>query len=206
MWTERIAGLFASEKFMPHGMCFLWDPALVWLHAISDFLIGTAYFSIPIALAVFAIRRRDLAYRWVVGLFTLFIVACGATHFFGIWTLWNPDYGIEGMLKAATAVTSLATAVLLWPILPKALALPSPSMLEHTNAELMGEIAARRAAEERLQTLNHELEERVAARTMKTRTPSLRPRCGGARGSKGNWSSNAIAPRSRTRANRNSWR
>ena len=82
---------------MPHGMCFRWEPALLWLHAASDFLIGAAYFSIPIALARFAIRRKDLQYRWMVGLFMLFIVACGTTHFFNIWVIWTPDYALQGM-------------------------------------------------------------------------------------------------------------
>lgn len=165
MFSDRIAGFFTSEDFMPHGMCFMWEPALVWLHVVSDFLTGAAYFSIPVALAVFAIRRNDLQYRWMVGLFMLFIVACGTTHFFGIWVIWNPDYGIQGVLKATTAAASVATAIVLWPILPKLLALPSPSMLSETNAELRAEVERRREAEARLQGLNAELERRVAART-----------------------------------------
>jgi signal transduction histidine kinase len=165
MLPDRLAGVFASEEFMPHGMCFLWEPALLWLHVVSDFLTGAAYFSIPIALALFAIRRKDLQYRWMVGLFTLFIVACGTTHFFGVWVIWNPDYGVEGVLKATTALASVATAVVLWPILPKLLDLPSPSMLAQTNAELRAEVERRRGAETRLQGLNAELERRVAERT-----------------------------------------
>jgi signal transduction histidine kinase len=165
MFSDRIAGFFTSEEYMPHGMCFLWEPALLWLHVVSDFLIGAAYFSIPVALAVFAVRRTDLQYRWMVGLFMLFIVACGATHFFGIWVIWNPDYAIEGLLKATTALASVATAIVLWPILPKLLALPSPSMLAATNAELRAEVDRRREAETRLQGLNAELERRVAERT-----------------------------------------
>jgi signal transduction histidine kinase len=165
MFSERISGFFASEEFMPHGMCFLWEPALLWLHALSDTLTGLAYFSIPVALAVFALRRTDMRYRWMVGLFMLFIVACGTTHLFGVWVLWNPDYGVEGVLKATTALASVATAIVLWPLLPKLLALPSPSMLASSNEELLAEIERRRAAESRLQGLNAELEQRVAKRT-----------------------------------------
>lgn len=117
----------------------------------SDFLTGVAYFSIPVALAVFAVRRTDLQYRWMVGLFMLFIVACGTTHFFGVWVIWNPDYGIQGMLNATTALASVATPIMLWPILPKLLALPSPNILSETNAELRAEVDRRRDAEARLQ-------------------------------------------------------
>ena len=176
MFSDRIAGFFASEEFMPHGMCFMWEPALVWLHVVSDFLTGAAYFSIPVALAVFAVRRTDLQYRWMVGLFMLFIVACGTTHFFSIWVIWNPDYGIQGILKATTALASVATAIVLWPILPKLLALPSPNMLSATNAELRAEVDRRREAETRLQGLNVELERRVAERTaeLEARNAELR--------------------------------
>jgi hypothetical protein len=154
---EGIFAYFRSEQFMPHGMCFLWDPVLLWLHVASDALIGAAYFSIPVAVAVFAIRRRDLAYRWMLGLFTVFILACGTTHFFGIWVLWNPDYAVEGLLKATTALASVATAVALWPVLPQALAVPGPRDLERRNRALQEEIAGRRAAEARLQSLNKAL-------------------------------------------------
>ena len=45
-----------------------------------------------------------------------------------IITLWVPVYGVEGLIKALTAVASILTAVVLWPLLPKILALPSPGM------------------------------------------------------------------------------
>ena len=41
--------LFSSD-FMPHGVCFLWNPGIVWLDAISDGLIALSYFVIPLAL------------------------------------------------------------------------------------------------------------------------------------------------------------
>jgi len=124
------------HAFMPHGMCYLWDPAILWTHVVSDALIGLSYFSIPAALAIFASRRPDLAYRPIIWLFTAFIVLCGLTHLFSIHTVWTPDYPAEGVLKAATALVSVATAVTLWPLLPRALALPSNAQLEARNAAL----------------------------------------------------------------------
>jgi two-component system NtrC family sensor kinase len=32
--------LFGSGDFMPHRYCSLWNPGLVWLHAISNVLIA----------------------------------------------------------------------------------------------------------------------------------------------------------------------
>ena len=79
-------------------------------------------------------------------MFVAFILLCGVTHFMMIWTLWNPDYGIEALIKAATAIVSLVTAVALWPLLPKAIALPSTATLQAHIAERDTALADLRAA------------------------------------------------------------
>lgn len=126
----------------PPGVCMLLEPDLAWLHLLSDIGTGLAYFSIPAALVVFALRRRDLAYPWIFGLFALFIIACGATHFAHAWAMFYPDPLLEGLIKAFCAAVSIATAITLWPLLPRLLALPSP-------AALAREVEERRLAERR---------------------------------------------------------
>ncbi len=69
-------------------------------------------------------------------LFGTFIVSCGTTHLMDVWTLWHPSYWLSGLIKVITACISLYTAVALVPIIPKALALPSPAQLEAANREL----------------------------------------------------------------------
>jgi diguanylate cyclase (GGDEF)-like protein len=112
--------------FLPHGYCFLWQPGLLWLHVISDGLIALAYFSIPIALVVLMSKRRDLPFHWVVGMFGAFIICCGTTHVLEIVNVWIPVYWIAGAVKAATAVVSIATGLLLIPALPRLIRLPNP--------------------------------------------------------------------------------
>jgi signal transduction histidine kinase len=138
------------SHFTPHGFCLAWDPGLIWLQAASDVLIALAYFSIPAALVVFLRRRRDLAFKPVFGLFALFIMACGTTHVMGALTLWVPAYWIDGTIKGITAILSIITAVILWPLLPRALALPSPALLREANAALAREIEERDAVAKRL--------------------------------------------------------
>ena len=62
--------------FLPHGVCYTWNRDLMWLHVISDSLIGVAYFSIPFALAYFVRKRRDrlcgIRRRALFGEFTKF--------------------------------------------------------------------------------------------------------------------------------------
>src|SRR5258708_12813090 len=120
--------------FSPHGICLLWEPELIWLHVASDTVIAAAYFSIPVALSIFVSKRRDVDFGWIFWAFAIFIMACGFTHVLAIVTLWVPVYGIEGIIKALTAAESVVTAPMLWPLLPKLLALPSPSQLRRAEA------------------------------------------------------------------------
>lgn len=131
---------FSTESFLPHGQCLLWDSGLLWLHVVSDAVITFSYLCISVALIYLVQKRKDLAFPWIFGLFGSFIFLCGATHAFGIWILWAPVYWIEGEVKLLTAVVSLATTVLLIPLIPKALALPTPAQLELANRALREEI------------------------------------------------------------------
>jgi PAS domain S-box-containing protein len=147
MVMDFLRQLFGSGDFMPHGYCYLWNPGLVWLHVISDALIALAYFTIPLTLIWFVRKRRDLPFSWIFVLFGIFIVACGATHLMEIWNLWHASYWLAGVVKAVTAAASVGTAILLVPLVPKALELPSPAQWIHANAALQKEVHERRELE-----------------------------------------------------------
>src|SRR5437899_1907459 len=135
-----LSQIFGETGLTPHGFCLLWQPALIWLHVVSDTIIGISYYAIPLALAYFVWKRADIAFGWIFWMFAAFILACGTTHFFEVWTLWHPDYGIQGLLKVVTAAASLSTAIVLWPLVPRLLELPSPAQLRRANEELRTQI------------------------------------------------------------------
>ena len=143
--------LWDSGNLSPHGICLLWRPELIWTHVSADALIGIAYYSIPIALAYFVSHRSDIQFGWVFWAFAAFILACGTTHFFSIWTLWIPSYGTEAMVKVICAAVSVVTAVSLWPLLPRALAIPSIEELRRVNERLTQQVNERNAAVAALQ-------------------------------------------------------
>lgn len=147
---ESLLDAFGNDQFMPHGHCYFWKPGLLWLYVLSDAGIALAYFSIPLALYTFLLKRQDLAFNWMFGLFATFIFACGLTHVIGIWTIWQPVYWFDASVRAVTAVVSLVTAALLWPLIPKALALPSPTQYAAANAALREEVAQRTRSTEEL--------------------------------------------------------
>jgi signal transduction histidine kinase len=147
--------LVDPSRLTAHGFCLSWEPGLIWLHAVSDVAIGLAYFTIPLALAVFLYRRPDLVFRPVFILFAAFIVLCGAGHWLNLLTLWVPVYGLEGLVKAATASISTLTAVALWVLMPKALLLPSPAQLREVSETL----SEREQQTRELSRLNADLEQ-----------------------------------------------
>jgi signal transduction histidine kinase/CheY-like chemotaxis protein len=162
--SEFFQKLF-SKEFMPHGMCYLWDPAVLWLSVISDSLISAAYYAIPFVLFTFVRKRRDVEFKGIFVAFGVFILACGTTHLMGAVTVWDPIYRFEAVIKAITAVASVATFAMLVPLVPTLISLPSPAQMARTNLALSREIAERRTAEEEVRRVNEDLEERVAKRT-----------------------------------------
>jgi signal transduction histidine kinase len=146
----------AHSRFMPHGMCYLWRPDVLWMHVISDSLIGLAYFAIPPALLVLVVRarrevpegaedmKRRLPHEWMFLAFGLFIIACGVTHFMAVWNVWNAHYWAAGGVKVVTAIASVAVAATLPPLIPRALQLVRDARegavrqtrLEQANQEL----------------------------------------------------------------------
>ena len=156
-----LTDLFARNGFLPHGYCFTWTPGLLWSMVGADAVIALAYFSIPLAIARFVRGRgaaqHDLAHGGVAWLFGAFILACGLTHVMDIWTVWFPDYGLQVLSKVLTAGVSIATALALWPLIPRVLKLPTVKQLQAAVAALEREVGRRRSAEQHLQEVEQTL-------------------------------------------------
>lgn len=150
---ELIKSILSPSPYIPHGHCYLWQAPLVWLHIVSDALVGISYFSIPAMLLYFVRKRSDIPFSKVFILFGAFIVLCGTGHFLDIWTLWHPDYWISGIERAMTALVSCYTALQLVELLPQFLKLQTPEQLASINRELEKQIAERQRTEETLQMI-----------------------------------------------------
>ena len=154
-----LSAWLSSNGLMPHGFCYQWKPALIWLHSASDALIALAYFSIPIALIRLVRKRRDIPFSWMFVCFGVFIAACGATHLMEVWTLWIPSYWFSGGVKVITALASIPTAVSLVRLVPQALSLPSPEEMRAANEELIRQDAVLKKSEERFRQMAENIQE-----------------------------------------------
>lgn len=157
-----IQRLFDASGFMPRWQCGDWSPELGWLHIVSDSLIFVAYACIPLWLMVFVFKRRDIALKGVVWLFVAFILSCGLTHLLDASMFYYPAYRLLGIMKAITALVSLATVVALFRVMPTALALPGIAEA-HKMAQL--EIERCKKAEDELVRTRDVLESRGAMLT-----------------------------------------
>ncbi|MGA9898396.1 MAG: PAS domain S-box protein [Terriglobales bacterium] len=113
-----------ASNFLPHLYCYLGKPGLLWAHVIADSLIGLSYLTISGTLAYLVYKgHRDIPFHWMFLAFGAFIVVCGGTHFMEVVTVWVPVYVLSASLKAATALISMVTAVMLPFTVPQILSL-----------------------------------------------------------------------------------
>lgn len=140
-------------------------PLIMMIMAISNALIAIAYASIPFFLIVFVRKRKDLPFTWIIFLFGLFILACGTTHIMHVIGLWWEINWLQAIVDLICALISVATAVVVWPALPKLLSIPSPRQLRLLNEELHKEKDKLVYLQQELHNAYNLVEQRVYERT-----------------------------------------
>lgn len=140
-------------------------PLLMMAMAVSNGLIAVSYSSIPVFLVAFVAKRKDIPFSWVLVLFGGFILACGTTHFVHIIGIWRQVDWWQAAVDGLCAAVSLATAIVIWPLLPKLLSIPSPAQLRAVNQELQREKTVLERTQGDLRRAYAEVEHRVTERT-----------------------------------------
>ena len=143
---EFFQRLFASD-LMPHGVCWAWDPWVVWTNVIPDAVTALSYFTLSLTLVHLIRRRREGTYGWMVLLFGVFIFACGLTHAMEVWNTWHGAFRLAGAIKIITAAASLGTALLLLRLMPKIQRAPGLDQALQLHQSLSTERGERRVTE-----------------------------------------------------------
>lgn len=158
--------LFTGEGWVPSAHVYLWHPTILWLHALSDGITGLSYILIPIAIFLFTRQCRDLRSACpIFWLFVAFIISCGINYFAEMYTIWHPAFRLPTWLQASNTVISLATAVAIWPLVPKLLKSSSKRELQEANLALQKQIEERAKVERELQLHKDNLEALAQYRT-----------------------------------------
>jgi len=126
---EYFAKFWDFKDFPARWHCGNWAEFHGWLHVGSDAAVFAAYMCIPMVLAYFVRRRKDLPFPRIFWMFVVFICSCGFTHLIEAVIFWVPIYRIAGATKFVTAIVSWATVVALFYAMPQAIRLRSPEEL-----------------------------------------------------------------------------
>jgi len=144
--------LLDTSDWPPRWHCGKWTEFHGWLYIVSDLLIWSAYFAIPLIIIRFVTRKKDQRFTKLYFLFAAFILACGATHFMDAVMFWFPAYRLSALLRAITGVISWITVFYLVKLLPYAFSLKSAWQLSN-------EIENYRNVEQELKEANRKLKE-----------------------------------------------
>ncbi|MBS1777816.1 MAG: hypothetical protein JST70_00730 [Bacteroidetes bacterium] len=136
--------LFEHSDFRSFWRNGSWTHFHGWLYIISDLLIWSAYFVIPLLILFYIITRRQrLRFSGLYILFASFILACGATYFVDALMFWIPVYRFSALIRLVTGIISWVTVFYVFKIIPVAFSLRTPEELET-------EIRSREHAEDEL--------------------------------------------------------
>jgi PAS domain S-box-containing protein len=144
--AEFFRKLLDTSDWPPRWHCGKWSEFHGWLYIISDLLVWSAYFAIPLIIIRYISKKHDARFIRIYFLFAAFILACGATHFFDAVTFWFPVYRLNALVRAFTGILSWTTVFYLIKVLPVAFTLRS-------SAELEAEVEQRKKAEEKFRNL-----------------------------------------------------
>jgi PAS domain S-box-containing protein len=144
--AEFFKKLLDTSDWPPRWHCGKWTEFHGWLYIISDILVWSAYFAIPLIIIRYISKKHDARFIRIYFLFAGFILACGATHFFDAITFWWPVYRVNALVRAITGILSWTTVFYLIKVLPVAFTLRS-------SAELEAEVEQRKKAEEKFRNL-----------------------------------------------------
>ena len=156
--TDFFTKLLDSSDWPPRWHCGKWSAFHGWLYIISDLLIWSAYFAIPVVIIKYISKKQDIRFIKLYFLFAAFILACGATHFLDAVAFWIPLYRLNALVRLLTGIISWLTVFYIIKYLPVVVSLKP-------QRELEKEIAQRIEAEEQFRELNAELEKRITERT-----------------------------------------
>jgi len=131
--------------------CYLWTPQSSGSMSFPT-VDCAVYYSIPLTLAWFVAKRRDVDFRWMFVCFAVFILACGTTHLMEIGTCGMAITGSPA--RSRRSRRGLVPTAFLLTRLIRSLALAKSERARGGQWEPVARIAARKTLERELHEAN----------------------------------------------------
>ena len=151
--TEFFSKLFDYSDWPPRWHSGNWSSFHGWLYIISDLLIWSASFTIPVIIIKYITRKSDAQFVKLYFLFAAFILACGATYFLDAVTFWYPLYRLNALARFITGIISWITVYFIIRYLPLAFLNRSQKVLENEIENRKKIESELRESENKLQTI-----------------------------------------------------
>lgn len=153
--------LFDTSDFPARWHCGRWTDFHGWLYILSDLLVWSAYFTIPLLIFGY-IRKKAVPFHNVFYLFGSFILACGFTHLVDAVIFWHPVYRLSALARFFTGVISWVTVFAIIRVLPLAFAMRTPADFEEEIEKRKGIEKALKKTEQELLQKTRDLETKLA--------------------------------------------
>jgi len=157
---EFFSNIFEKDLWPARWHCGYWSEFHGWLYILSDLSIWAAYFTIPVIIITYVLRKKhsvrfEKAYFW----FAAFILACGFTHLLDASIFWVPIYRLSALVRFGTAIISWLTIYHLIKMLPKAFSLKTSDQLEEEVKRRAQVVTELEASNGKLKTQNEFIEQ-----------------------------------------------
>ncbi len=151
--SDFFKSLFKQQDFRAFWQYGNWTDFHGWLYIISDLLVWSAYFVIPLLILAYALRKgNSIRFNSLYFLFATFILLCGATFFVDALMFWVPLYRFSALVRFITGIVSWITVFAVVRNMPKLFSLRS-------GDEMQAEIQQRIEIEAELTQRNEQLQE-----------------------------------------------
>lgn len=150
---DFFGNLFKSSDFRSYWQSGSWTDFHGWFYILSDLLVWSAYFVIPLVILNYAIKSgKSFKFNKLSLLFASFILLCGATFLVDALMFWIPLFRLSALIRFITGIISWVAVFHAVKHLPRAFTL-------RTQEAVQGEIETREQVEKELKLKNEQLQE-----------------------------------------------
>lgn len=143
----------------------LWGHNLTWLYGVSNIAIALAYYFVSLLIIYIIHQRKDISCTPFLWLLAGFLINCGTSYVVGLENISHPNSPVWEYWAGLTAIVALIAAVGMLFTVPQILNFPSSQQLQDINEKLNREISQFQLLDQKIRSLNAQLEKKIEERT-----------------------------------------